>query len=255
MLQEAAHFAHHVLLFQTVTQALADAVAPQVAVYADAHDVAVQAGEVALQRAVLAVIGLYLDGADGTLRRVEVRDVVQRLVALEYRLELGQGAVLQFLSQGGVLRHSLHLVAPEDGLDVEPRATTKNRPTMTSEDVIVGLVEVFLEAEEVVLLSRFADVDEMEGNGNPFHCVVGQVFTRADVHAAIHLPAVCTDDLRVAQTGGKVGSKCRLARGSGTEDGDERHRREGGITQLRRPRRTSCCPPLSGPRRWGRHYR
>ena len=111
MLQEAPHLTHHIFLLQAMTQALADALAAQLAVDADANNETVYGRELPFQCPVLTIVNLNLDGTDGTLRCVEVCDVVQRLVALKNRLQLLQGTVLQLFPQRRVLRHSLHLVA------------------------------------------------------------------------------------------------------------------------------------------------
>ena len=84
-------------------------------------------------------------------------------------------------------------------------------------------MEVLLKAEEVVLLARLADINKVERNVLSTYIIICQVLARTDIHAPIHLPAVCADDFSVAQTGSEVGGKRRLAGSRGAKDGDERH--------------------------------
>lgn len=81
-------------------------------------------------------------------------------------------------------------------------------------------MEVVLIAEQVVLFAGIADIDQMIGHVMTVHSIVCEVFSGTDVHAAVDLSRVCTDDLRVQAVGEQSGemrfSRCRRA-----EDGDE----------------------------------
>ena len=70
--------------------------------------------------------------------------------------------------------------------------------------------EISLETEDVVVLTRIGDVDEVVGDGCSIDDVVGKVFARTDVHATIHLTAVGTDDFGVEPCG-QVSGKGGLA--------------------------------------------
>ena len=147
----------------------------------------------------LQVVSLYLDGADGTLSRVYVGRVVHvgarlLLQLLEHRREFGEGATFQLVAQGLVLGHGRELVALQHRLDVEPRAAAEDGLRSPTLHFGVGLMEVLLILEEIVLRAGLADVDEVIRHVVAFHDIVVEVLARSDSHAAIHLPRVATED-------------------------------------------------------------
>ena len=88
------------------------------------------------------------------------------------------------------------MIASEDGFGIEPCAATEDGVLDASlADGSIRLVEVVLPCEEVVLRPRRDDVNEVVGDGRPLIGVLGEVLAGADVHAAIDLARVRTEDL------------------------------------------------------------
>ncbi len=69
------------------------------------------------------------------------------------------------------------------------------RRLATRNNVIVCYVKVVDISVEVVPFARFGYVDQVVWNAVAIDGVIGEVFTRADVHTAINLSAVGTDYL------------------------------------------------------------
>ena len=81
-------------------------------------------------------------------------------------------------------------------------------------DGLVGCEEVALVFEEVVFVAGFGDVDQVVGDGLAVDGVVGEVFARAQVHAAVDLAGIGADDFG-AETVGQGGGEGGLAGGGG----------------------------------------
>ena len=143
----------------------------------------------------LLVVGLDLDGTDGTLTGVHIRRVVHvravlLLQLLKHHRQLGQRLAFQLASQLRILGHGREVIAFEHRLDVEPCPSAEDGHCSPLPDLLIGVEEVLLILEEVVLCARLADVDEMIGHA----LIVSQVLACADVHPAVHLSRVGRDD-------------------------------------------------------------
>ena len=114
----------------------------------------------------LKVIRLNLNGADGALAGVDIGLVVHVGTILgfqryEHLGEFVQRTALEAGAELRILRNGREVIALEHSLDVKARAATENghgSPTLYS---LVGVEEVLLILEEVVLRARLADVDEV----------------------------------------------------------------------------------------------
>ena len=128
------------------------------------------------------------------------------------------------LAQGRILRHVAEVVAAHDALQVESRAAAHHHLTAAGADVVVGREEVLLIAIEVVLHAWFGNVDEVKRHLRPIgQHIIGQVFARAQIHAAVHLPRVGADDFS-PETLRQGDGKTRFSTSRRAENGDE-HRR------------------------------
>ena len=207
--EQSSHLLHHTVL-QTVFQPSGNLLATVLAVDVDADNQAVHGRQFALGRGVFQVVGFYLDGTDGALTGVHIRRVVHvrarsGLQLLQHGRQFCQRVPLQACPDLWVLGDGRQLVTFQHGLDVQSCASTENGRHTSAADVLIGVEEVLLILEQVVLRSWLADVDEVVGDflsgqscevrEQRFDFVVLQVLARADVHAAIHLTRIGRDNL------------------------------------------------------------
>ncbi|CCY02519.1 unknown [Prevotella sp. CAG:924] len=160
------------------------------------------------------IVRLYLDGTDGTLRRVDIRRVVHRRAGLllepcQTGGQLLQRQSLKFTTQGRVLGHGRKGIAFQHRLDVQSRPTAKDRRDTTRRNIAVGLQEILLVTIDIIFLARLADIDQMIGHLLTVDDVVVEILACAYRHASVHLPAVAGDDLP-SYTMGQMSRQIRL---------------------------------------------
>ena len=199
LVDEASHLVNHSLV-EAGTQAAADAFATGVTVHFHTDDQGILHGmrlgegfELGMQL----VVSADLDGACGTCHGVDVAVVAQSLHRLEHSGQFLERLTRQFSAQRLVAGHGRQFDALDDSLDIHPRAATHDDGFATATNVIVNPFKILKELIKAVAVARRTDVDEVIGHT----VVLGQVLARADVHAAVNLARIGTDDLSADRLG------------------------------------------------------
>ena len=134
----------------------------------------------------LSVVSLYLDGTDGSLGSVDVGGVVQRFHLLEHRFKFVERLRGKLSAQRIVLRHFGQAQSVEHRLNVKPRAAAHNRQPVAAANRLLGSGEIADVFKQVVFISCRTNINKVVRH----IAVFVEVFSRADVHAAINLAAV-----------------------------------------------------------------
>ena len=108
-----------------------------------------------------------------------------------------QGEGGDFGAQGGVFRHFDETVSFQHCLQVHAGPPDEDRQAPPSPDIGENFQETALELEDVELVPRLHDVDQMVGD----FAILGQVLAGTDIHPPIDLAGVGGDDLSGEPTG------------------------------------------------------
>ena len=166
--QQAPHLFYHAF-FQTGLQSTGNLLATCLTVDVDTNDERVDGWQGALGSGGMQVILLNLDGADGALTGINIGGVMHHgaillLQRYQHLSEFGERLTLQTLAQLRILGYGRQLVALEHRLDIEAGTTTEDGRLAPTCDILIGIEEVLLILEEVVLGAWLADVDEVIGD-------------------------------------------------------------------------------------------
>ena len=91
----------------------------------------------------------------------------------------------------------VELISFDDTLDIHARSSTKDGRFSSLRNSCISVQKTFLPLIHVVSRSCLGDVYQMVRNILVLHMIIRQVLPRADVHTAIHLTAVRTDNLPI----------------------------------------------------------
>ena len=83
----------------------------------------------------------------------------------------------------------------QDRLDIESGTTTEYRKYTTMGNVQIGIIEVLLILEEIILGTGITDVYQMIRNQLTLYRIILKIFSRTNIHAPIDLTTIGTDNL------------------------------------------------------------
>ena len=143
----------------------------------------------------------------------QVGAVVQSRLRLPQPMDQAvQGECCQLFPQLEVFGDRCQPVAVQNGIKIETGPTHQERQPPPPPDLLIGREKAALELEEIELVSRINDVDEVMRDVT----VLRQVLAGADIHPPVDLAGVCGDDLAVEATG-QFHPQAGLARCGGAE--------------------------------------
>ena len=93
------------------------------------------------------------------------------------------------------------MISLENRLNIESGSTTENRLFATRYNISIRAKEIFLIAKKIILRAWFTDIYQMIRYFPPMNHIIIQVFSCANGHVAIHLPAVSTNDFCIKLIG------------------------------------------------------
>ena len=143
--EQSLHLVGHALV-EAGTQTALDAVDNLLSIKLYAEDAVLHVGQAGVAVGMGGGVLLYLEGADEAVAGLGVGVVVQGAVGGEAVGEFLVGKRLKRSTIGGIDGCVAELVAPDDGIDVEAGAATKDGLAAAGGDVLVGALEVVQEA-------------------------------------------------------------------------------------------------------------
>ena len=199
LIEQGLHLIDHPLL-QSFPEPPGDLLPTQVTVDIDTYDETIHRRQLTPGCGVLQVVSLYLDRTDGALARIDIGRImhVRAIPDFQFRehlRQLRQRFPFETIAQLLVLRHGRQFITFQHRLDIESRSPTEDWLLPPPADILIHIVEILLILEQVVLRTRLPNVDQMIRDPMPVHHIVGQIFTRADIHATIHLTGISRDHL------------------------------------------------------------
>ena len=126
------------------------------------------------------------------------------------------------------------MITFQDRLDIESGTSTEYRKYATLSNVLIGIIEVLLILEEIILGTGITDVYQMIRNQFTPYRIILKIFSRTNIHAPIDLTTIGTDNLsqmRIATPNGRIhaidmrgkcSGKTSLSTGSRTQYGNHR---------------------------------
>ena len=109
------------------------------------------------------------------------------------------------------------MVAAQYTLHVQSRTATAYHAASPRLNIRVSIQEILLILIEVVLRTWLSNINKMARHAHSIHHIVFQILARPQIHLAIHLTAISTDDFRIPESS-QTGSQTGFARGRWSQD-------------------------------------
>ena len=198
-IEESLDFLYHPIL-QTLFQPAGDFITAGITVDTYSYHQRINRRQFPLWHRMFKIVSFNLNRTDGTLRSIYICAIVHirtilRLQIHQHICQFFQRFTFERNTKSRILRNRRKMITFQDRLNIESGTSTEYRKYATMSNVLIGIIEVLLILEEIILGTGITDVYQMIRNQLTLYRIILKIFSRTNIHAPIYLATIGTDNL------------------------------------------------------------